>query len=79
MNKIKQNDWNLLPPPTDHCQECAIKHESRLPHNRDSFFYQTKFYIENDRAPTWHDAMLHCVDETKEIWIKLLKEKGVIL
>lgn len=59
-----------------HCPECAALHESYEPHNRDSLFYQFKFYQEHGRWPTWIDAMAHCSDEIKEFWIRELKALG---
>ena len=67
----------LLPPPTDCCQICAVKHEPHLPHNAQSIFYQVRFKIEHGRDATWHDAMEHCSEEMKALWKTALAEKGV--
>lgn len=63
------------PPGT--CPECAVKHDPSQPHNPQSLTYQYKFYDEHGRWPTWSDAMAHCSDEIKEVWVKALREHGV--
>ena len=73
--KTEGVSWSLIPPPTDHCQFCAVKHDPALPHNRDSLYYQTCFENQIGRAPTWADAMAHCTPAMRQKWIALLKEK----
>lgn len=63
------------PPGT--CPMCAVKHDPRMPHNRDSLTYQYKFYDENGRWPTWADAMAHCAPEVKAYWTEALQAIGV--
>jgi hypothetical protein len=70
-------DFMLLSPRPDTCQECATKHDPALPHNQQSLFYQYKFFQEHDRWPTWADAMAHCTEDMKTMWIKVLLEHGV--
>ena len=70
-------DMTLLPPRPDVCQECARDHDPALPHNRDSLYYQMRFRQENDRWPTWADAMAHCDDQMKAYWRSALLERGV--
>lgn len=65
----------VTPPGT--CPECAVKHDPRMPHNRDSLRYQYKFYDKHGRWPTWADAMEHCPQEIKDAWTQALTEKGV--
>lgn len=67
----------LLPAKEGTCSQCAVKHEPEQPHNRDSMFYQYRFYNEFGRWPTWVDAMEHCSFEVKDHWIRSLKELGV--
>lgn len=67
----------MMPPRPGTCPKCAVKHDPEMPHNRDSLFYQYAFYAENGRWPTWEDAMAHCSQEMKDIWIQALSEKGV--
>ena len=63
--------------PEGTCPECATKHASYMPHNRDSLTYQYKFYDQHGRWPTWTDAMSHCPSKIKEAWTQALKERGV--
>lgn len=63
------------PPGT--CPKCAVKHDPQLPHNKDSLAYQYKFYDENGRWPTWEDAMSHCSEEMKNLWVEELRRKGI--
>lgn len=65
--------------PEGTCPECAVKHDPKMPHNRDSLAYQYKFYDENGRWPTWMDAMAHCDEDMKQTWIKALREEGVVV
>ena len=67
----------LVPGPPGKCPECAVDHDPELPHNQQSLFYQYHFYGENNRWPTWKDAMAHCSQEMKDVWIKALAGKGV--
>lgn len=68
----------LLPPAPHLCQKCAVDHTPDLPHNQQSMFWQYWFYKDSGgRWPTWRDAMAHCTDEMKALWVKALEEKGV--
>lgn len=69
--------FRLMPPKKGTCPECAVAHDPKQPHNRDSLYYQYHFYAENGRWPTWNDAMAHCDSETKQHWIEALAEKGI--
>jgi len=61
------------------CQECAVKHDPKMPHNQQSLFWQYKFYNKHGRWPKWEDAMAHCTDEMKECWREALRERGVAI
>ncbi len=74
---IECKSMTLLPPHPDVCQECATDHHPSMPHNQQSLYYQMKFHMEHGRCPTWKDAMAHCSDEMKALWIQGLREKGV--
>lgn len=63
--------------PEGTCKMCAVKHDEAQPHNQQSLTYQYKFYDQNGRWPTWNDAMSHCSDEIKKVWIEALTKKGV--
>ena len=45
--------------------------------NKNSLYYQYKFYGENGRWPTWKDAMAHCSGEIQSIWREELMKRGV--
>jgi hypothetical protein len=71
-------DGIMLPPAPHLCQKCAVDHKPEQPHNQQSMFWQYWFYREsNGRWPTWKDAMAHCSDETKGLWIEALKGHGI--
>lgn len=63
--------------PEGTCEICAVKHDEEQPHNQQSLTYQYKFYDKNGRWPTWKDAMSHCPDEIKKVWMAALTEKGI--
>jgi len=67
----------LLPPRKDVCQSCAVDHKPDQPHNQQSLYYQYWFWGQNNRWPTWADAMAHCAPEVQSQWKTLLAEKGV--
>ena len=74
---VREGQFMLMPPAPDVCQECAVKHDPVMPHNRDSLYYQYAFYAKNGRWPTWADAMAHCPEEIKGYWTDALTEKGI--
>jgi len=67
----------ILPPMKGTCPECAAKHEPDWPHNRDSLYYQIRFYQKNGRMPTWGDAMAHCSEDMKRVCREVLTKHGV--
>lgn len=67
----------MLPAKEGTCEQCAVAHEEREPHNAQSMFYQYHFYNEKGRWPNWIDAMSHCKTEVQEIWTLRLEEQGV--
>lgn len=78
MSKNENLKMFILPPAADGmCPECAVKHDSNLPHNQRSIFYQYKFFAEFGRWPTWKDAIAHCTDDIKTLWIEELRNAGV--
>jgi len=64
---------NNIPATPGMCMTCGTEHEPELPHNRQSLFYQYKFYDKYGRWPTWNDAMEHCSDEIKALWKEVLE------
>jgi hypothetical protein len=69
----------LLPPKPGVCPECAVDHAPETPHNAQSMVYQYDFYGKNGRWPTWGDALAHCSPETREIWGRELRKKGIAI
>lgn len=76
-HQFEPGRWNLLPAPPDKCQECAVDHLPDQPHDAQSLYYQYHFYFQNQRWPTWGDAMAHCPDEVKTAWREALAAHGV--
>ena len=69
--------FTLLPARPGTCPECAVDHDPKQPHNQQSLYYQYHFYAEHQRWPTWDDAMAHCDDQIKTLWISELRKAGV--
>ena len=67
----------LLPAKPGTCAECAVNHSANFPHNRDSLYYQYRFYDQHGRWPTWADAMTHCDETMKAFWHSELAKRGV--
>lgn len=74
--KTKAKNMTLLPCEKDACQECAVKHHPDDAHNKQSLYYQYKFYGIHGRFPTWADAIAHCSDNIKKRWKEELKKVG---
>lgn len=72
---IPASQMMLLPPAPDKCQECAVKHDPSLPHDKTSLFYQVKFSRDNGRSATWDDAMAHCDEEMRAEWMIVLTQE----
>jgi|GEM_PF-2625893 hypothetical protein len=66
----------MLPAAPGTCEECATAHDPTYPHNKQSLFYQYRFYFKENRWPTWEDAMAHCSDKMKEAWRQELTKLG---
>lgn len=78
VNKTLAGEGMFLLPPARHlCQTCGTDHEAVAPHNAQSLFYQTKFYMEHGRAATWLDAMAHCAEPVRTTWRDALIGMGV--
>ena len=74
---IRAKDFILLPPRPGTCPACAVNHDPAAPHDRDSLYYQMRFYQEHGRFPTWGDAMAHCEEYVRDIWRVELARRGV--
>jgi hypothetical protein len=71
------HSFHLLPPHPEACPECAVKHSPEYPHNAQSLYYQTKFYMQNGRAATWNDAMAHCSEEMQQAFTEEMLKHGI--
>lgn len=71
--------WKLLPAKDGTCPECATAHEPEQPHNQQSLFYQYDFYGKHGRWPTWGDALSHCSQHIRNMWVEELKKRGVVV
>ena len=69
----------ILPPKPGVCRECAVDHRPDQPHNRDSLYYQMRFWQEHGRFPTWKDAAAHCSDEMKRAFMRGYAERGIVI
>ena len=58
------------------CKVCATKHRPEDPHDRDSLYYQNRFFKKHKRFPTWQDAMSHCTEERKAVFLEELSRRG---
>ena len=59
------------------CRICGVVHAPDKPHDRDSLYYQNRFYRRYRRFPTWEDAMAHCTEEVKAAARAELKKRGI--
>ena len=59
------------------CPICAVVHAPDQPHDRDSVYYQNRFWKRYKRLPTWADAMSHCSEAAKAAFIEALAERGI--
>jgi len=75
--KNKTGSMVLMPAAPGTCQECATKHEPKMPHNQQSLFWLVRFKMKHGRTPTWKDAMAHCASEMRSAWIDELLKRGV--
>lgn len=79
VTEIPFEQVKILPPKPGTCPICAVKHRPEQPHNPQSLYYQMKFRQQHGRFPTWADAMAHCEEYIKKMWVDALAERGVIV
>lgn len=78
--KPLKGGMSILMPPPNKCQVCAVEHDPKEPHNKDSLFYQFVYAQDHDgKSPTWEEAMAHCSQEVKQKWITALAQHGIIV
>ncbi len=70
-------ELGLLPPAPNVCQQCAVDHDARMPHNQQSLYWNYRFYSQHGRWPTWEDALAHCSPEMQRQWVVALAEHGI--
>lgn len=68
----------VIPPTPGACPMCATRHRPEDPHDRDSLYYQNRFYMRYRRFPTWDDAMSHCTESIKSSFLAELERRGKI-
>lgn len=76
MNDVEK--VKLRAPIPGSCRICATVHDPSLPHDRDSLYYQMRFYQIHKRMPTWNDAMAHCSGTIQLQALQTLMDHGVI-
>ena len=76
-DEFGRNEVRFLPPGRKKCPYCADRHTDKEPHNRNSLYFQMKFFRKRGRLPTWSDALEHCSEITRAHWIAELIKKGV--
>jgi hypothetical protein len=62
-----------MPPESGMCAICGIAHKEDYPHDANSTYYKYFFHILHKRLPTWEDAMSHCSEPMKRIWVEHLE------
>lgn len=69
--------FRLMPAKAGTCEVCATAHDPELPHNRESLFYQYRFWAEHQRWPNWADALEHCSIDTRAKWFEAMRIAGI--
>ncbi|MGI6234465.1 MAG: hypothetical protein ACOYI6_04320 [Christensenellales bacterium] len=77
IREIGIQEMRILPPGPGKCPVCAVEHDAQQPHDAQSLYYRMKFRQQHGRFPTWWDAMAHCDQATKDLWLDELKANGV--
>lgn len=68
----------IMAPTPRRCKVCAADHPPADPHDRDSLYYQNRFFQKHRRFPTWEDAMSHCSEERKASFREELARRGIV-
>lgn len=66
----------IVAPMPGRCKVCATAHRPEEPHDRDSLYYQNRFFRKYKHFPTWEDAMRHCTEERKAAFREELAARG---
>ena len=67
----------LIPPRPGCCRICAAMHKPEEPHEKDSLYYQNRFFKKHRRFPTWEDAMSHCSEDVKAAFREELSRRNI--
>ena len=78
-DEIGKDEVRVLPPGMEKCPYCADRHTEKEPHNRNSVYYQMRFFRKHGHMPTWIDALEHCSEMTRAYWTGEMIRKGVRL
>lgn len=71
------SEIKIVAPGPGRCRVCATAHRKEDPHDRDSLYYQNRFFRKHKRFPTWEDAMSHCTEERKAAFRDELSHRGI--
>jgi hypothetical protein len=71
------NNYTFAPPKPGACAVCATVHDPAMPHDRNSLYYQMRFFQDHHRLPTWGDTIADCSPFRKAYWKMIMKNKGV--
>ena len=72
-----KDEIRILPLTRWTCPLCADRHTDKEPHNRNSLYYQMRFFQDHKRLPTWGDTIADCSQFRKAYWKMVMKNKGV--
>lgn len=72
-----KDEIRILPLTRWTCPLCADRHTEKEPHNRNSLYYQMRFFQDHHRLPTWGDTIADCSPFRKAYWKMEMKNKGV--
>lgn len=59
------------------CEECDWEHPPGMPHDKVSLYYRFLFFMKFRREPTWIDAVAHCSEPIKDLFIKMVRDQGM--
>lgn len=77
LNVVQGAPMQMLGPAPGKCPMCAVDHSPQSPHDRESLYYQMRFYQAHGRWPRWSDALAHCGERTTMAWAGELRCRGL--
>ena len=72
-----KNEVRILPLSRWKCPICADRHTEKEPHNRNSLYFQMRFFQDHRCSPTWGDCLSGLSPLMKAYWRMEMKKKGV--